>query len=141
LCKIPTDFNAWIGIWGLTSLDTPNALRTLDEIFDTGLKAGKDREFLGHRPILSTNPLKYANQYIWQTYGEVDLRRRYVGSALVSMFNKGELGGGEYDTVGIWAANRPGELLYCIRNLGALITRHQSGKWSTLRCSVITRFL
>ncbi|KAF9458659.1 hypothetical protein BDZ94DRAFT_1270171 [Collybia nuda] len=95
------------GIWGLTDLNTPNVLRTLDEIFESGLKAGKDREFLGHRPIISTSPLQFANKFLWQTYGQVDIRRRHVGSALVSMFQRGELGGGEYDTVGIWSANRP----------------------------------
>lgn len=110
LCQLATYFHASIGIWGLTDLNTPNTLRTLDEIFDTGLKAGKDREFLGERKVISTNPLKFSNKFDWQTYGEVDIRRRHVGSALVSLFQKGDLGGGEFETVGIWSANRPGEL-------------------------------
>ena len=42
------------------------------------------------------------------SYGEVDRRRRYIGSALSSMFRDGQVGGGEYDTVGIWSQNRPG---------------------------------
>lgn len=79
-------------------------------MFASGLKVGKDRPFLGHRPITSTSPLQFAKQFVWQTYGEVDLRRRYVGSALSSMFRSGELGGGEYETVGIWSPNRPGEV-------------------------------
>ncbi|KAG6854926.1 hypothetical protein C0991_009749 [Blastosporella zonata] len=95
------------GIWGLTGLDTPNALKTLDEIFESGLSVGKDQAFLGRRPIISTTPLKFANQYVWETYGDVDLRRRHLGSALESLFKKGELGGGEFKTVGIWSANRP----------------------------------
>ncbi|KAG6889706.1 hypothetical protein C0992_004335 [Termitomyces sp. T32_za158] len=95
------------GIWGLTDINTPNVLKTLDEIFESGLSVGKDQPFLGHRPITSTNPLKFAHQYVWQTYGDVDLRRRHVGSALASLFAKGELGGGEFNTVGIWSANRP----------------------------------
>jgi long-chain acyl-CoA synthetase len=58
--------------------------------------------------VISTDPLKYG-PYVWQTYGEVDVRRRHVGSALYHMFAKGELGGGDLDTVGIWSRNRPGE--------------------------------
>ena len=96
------------GIWGLVDEHTPNSLVSLDQVFNVGLKIGKDREFLGYRPIISTNPLKFAPAYTWLTYGEVDLRRRYLGSAIHTLFQKGELGGGEYDTVGIWSPNRPG---------------------------------
>ena len=81
---------------------------TLDDIFDSGVKGGENRPFLGHRPILSTNPLKHANHFVWQSYGDVDIRRRHVGSALTSMFKDGTLGGGDYDTVGLWSMNRPG---------------------------------
>ncbi|KAH0584041.1 hypothetical protein H2248_009615 [Termitomyces sp. 'cryptogamus'] len=95
------------GIWGLTDINTPNVLKTLDEVFESGLSVGKDQPFLGHRPIISTKPLKFASQYTWETYGNVDLRRRNVGSALASLFATGELGGGELNTVGIWSANRP----------------------------------
>ncbi|RDB21311.1 Long chain acyl-CoA synthetase 7, peroxisomal [Hypsizygus marmoreus] len=95
------------GQWGLLDVNTPGALKTLNEIFETGLSGGKDRPFLGARPVISTNPLKFANHYVWETYGDVDLRRRNVGSALVSLFAKGELGGGDYETVGVWSANRP----------------------------------
>ncbi|KAG5645915.1 hypothetical protein DXG03_005062 [Asterophora parasitica] len=95
------------GVWGLIGLETPNALVTLDQIFDIGLSGGRDRPFLGERPIVSKNPLKYANRYVWQTYGEVDVRRRYVGSALSTLFKSGELGGGEFDAVGVWSPNRP----------------------------------
>lgn len=96
------------GIWGLIGVHTPNALTTLDEIFECGVMGGKDRPFLGHRPILSVTPLTYANYFVWQSYGDVDTRRRHIGSALTSMFSGGHLGGGEYDTVGIWSMNRPG---------------------------------
>lgn len=94
-------------IWGLIDEHTPNTLVTLDQIFNDGLRIGKDRDFLGYRPIISTNPLKFAPAYTWLTYGEVDLRRRYLGSAIHTLFQRGELGGGEYDTVGIWSPNRP----------------------------------
>ncbi|KAK7440178.1 medium-chain fatty acid-CoA ligase faa2 [Stygiomarasmius scandens] len=94
-------------IWGLLNGETPGALRTLDQIFDLGIKAGRDSDFLGHRPLISTNPLKFAPRYVWQTWGQVDERRRLVGSALSHLFSRGELGGGEYETVGIWSQNRP----------------------------------
>lgn len=80
----------------------------MDQIFEDGLKVGREREFLGHRSIISTNPLKFADRYEWITYGEVDEKRRYIGSAMHSLFSKDEVGGGEYQTVGIWSANRPG---------------------------------
>ncbi|PPQ64003.1 hypothetical protein CVT24_009377 [Panaeolus cyanescens] len=95
------------GIWGLVDENTPNSLVTLDQIFADGLKNGKNAPFLGHRPIISTNPLKFAPSYSWITYGEVDTRRRYVGSALHALFKSGEIGGGEFETVGIWAPNCP----------------------------------
>ncbi|KAF7768255.1 hypothetical protein Agabi119p4_7498 [Agaricus bisporus var. burnettii] len=94
-------------IWGLIDENTPNTFLTLDQIFEDGLKVGREREFLGHRSIISTNPLKFADCYEWITYGEVDEKRRYIGSAMHSLFSKDEVGGGEYQTVGIWSANRP----------------------------------
>lgn len=83
-------------------------LKTLTEIWANGLEISENKRFLGHRPVISTNPLKYG-PYVWQTYAEVDLRMRRVGSALFHMFGKGELGGGDMETVGIWSQNRPGE--------------------------------
>ncbi|EKM82807.1 hypothetical protein AGABI1DRAFT_82536 [Agaricus bisporus var. burnettii JB137-S8] len=94
-------------LWGFIDENTPNHFVTLDQIFEGGLKTGREREFLGYRPILSMNPLKFADQYEWLTWGDVDNKRRYVGSALHSLFSKGEVGGGEHETVGIWSANRP----------------------------------
>ncbi|KAF9453282.1 long-chain-fatty-acid-CoA ligase [Macrolepiota fuliginosa MF-IS2] len=95
------------GIWGLLDENIPNRLLTLDQVFEDGLSVGRERQMLGYRPVISTNPLKFANRYEWLTWGEVDDRRKYVGSALHSMFRRGEVGGGEYETVGIWSANRP----------------------------------
>jgi long-chain acyl-CoA synthetase len=97
-----------IAIWGLVDENTPGSFRTLDEIFAEGLKVGADTPFLGARHIISRDPLKYAPVYSWITYGQADMRRRYIGSALHSLFQKGELGAGEYPTVGIWSQNRPG---------------------------------
>ncbi|KAF8742705.1 hypothetical protein AX14_002515 [Amanita brunnescens Koide BX004] len=94
-------------IFGLLTEETPNSLLTVDEMFLAGLKVGRNRAFLGHRQVVSKNPLRFANEYTWQTYGEVDGRRRHIGSALHSFFARGEVGGGDYDTVGIWSQNRP----------------------------------
>lgn len=60
--------------------------------------------------MVSTNPLKFADHYVWLTYREVDVKRREIGSALHTWFQKGVLGGGEMETVGIWSPNRPGEI-------------------------------
>ena len=90
--------------------NSPGAVRTLDKLWERALHHRADRNFLGHRPLLSKNPLKFDNKYVWQTYAEVDVRRKNIGSALVSLFQDGTIGGGELDTVGIWAPNRPGTL-------------------------------
>lgn len=84
-------------------------LRTLDQVFETGLEISRNNKFLGHRPQISVDPPKFADHYVWQTYSEVDVRRRNLGSALHALFKNGELGGGEFPTVGIWSQNRPGE--------------------------------
>jgi long-chain acyl-CoA synthetase len=80
----------------------------VDEIFREGMKIGKDAPLLGERELISRDPLKYAPVYTWITYGQADVRRRHIGSALHSLFQKGELVSGEYPTVGIWFQNRPG---------------------------------
>ncbi|KAJ7684665.1 hypothetical protein DFH06DRAFT_1355192, partial [Mycena polygramma] len=94
------------GLWGFLD-PTKYAIQTLPDIFLSGLAKGKDRSFLGHRPIVSKQPLKFANHFEWQTYGQVDVRRRNIGSALVHLFKTGVLGGGELETAGIWSINRP----------------------------------
>jgi len=97
-----------IGIFGYIDDKTPNCVRTLTEVWDSGLELSRNKRFLGHRPIISTQPLKYG-PYVWETYAEVDARRRNIGSALYHLFGKGEVGGGDLETVGIWSQNRPGE--------------------------------
>jgi hypothetical protein len=97
-------------IWGYVDYTTPNTIHTVDQIFNTGLSGGKDRPMLGHRPLISSNPLKYADHYVWETYGEVDTKRRALGSALDAMFAAKTLGGGEYKTLGLWSMNRPGRV-------------------------------
>lgn len=91
----------------LVTLDMPGVYTNLNELYAEGFRLGKGRPFLGHRPILSKKPLQYANYHVWQSWTEVDARRRAVGSAMHKMFQSGELGGRELDTVGIWSKNCP----------------------------------
>jgi len=97
-----------VAAFGYIDKNTANTFRTLTEIWDNGLELSRNKRFLGYRAVISAKPLKYG-PYIWQTYAEVDIRRRHVGSALFHMFAKGELGGSDLETVGIWSPNRPGE--------------------------------
>ncbi|KAG9025975.1 hypothetical protein FS837_004766, partial [Tulasnella sp. UAMH 9824] len=82
---------------------------TLPELFESGLAQANDLPFLGHRAVLTTEPtVTFAPEYTWQTYAEVDKRRRAVGSALESYFKSGKLQkGSDFEAVGIWAVNRP----------------------------------
>lgn len=58
---------------------------------------------------MSLSPqVAYAPQFVWQTYREVDVRRRNVGSAFNFLRENGRVGGGDLPTVGIWSYNRPG---------------------------------
>jgi long-chain acyl-CoA synthetase len=87
---------------------------TLPEMFESGLRQARPKPFLGHRELISTDPVTYASEYTWQTYADVDKRRRAVGSALENLFRTGELAAGQdFETVGIWSINRPGmRILY-----------------------------
>ena len=83
-------------------------LKTLPEVFNNGHALNPDAKLLGHRPLLSKTPTKFG-PYVWQTYREVDVRRRRIGSALHYMFSTGEIKAEDLETVGIWSQNRPGE--------------------------------
>lgn len=103
-------------MWGFKAFPEEGPVYTLPDVFELGYsleKNGqtKDKPFLGHRPCISTEPLKFANEYVWSTYAEADERRQNVGSALEKYFRDGTLGGGEYQTVGIWSQNRAGAFL------------------------------
>lgn len=100
-----------LAIWGLIDENTPNALTTLDQIFLEGMKAGKNRQFLGYRAQISANPPKFASTYTWYTYGDIDIRRKHIGSAVHTLFQQGVVGGGDFPTVGIFSINRPGEFI------------------------------
>jgi long-chain acyl-CoA synthetase len=89
-------------------LNTPGILSDVAYIFRLGLSRGADRRFLGHRPVVSTNPLKFADHYEWITYAEGDARMRAIGGRLQSLFASGALKSDGLETVGIWSQNRPG---------------------------------
>ena len=90
------------------TLDTPNGFLNLVEYFDSGRsRVPGSHPFLGKRPVVSRNPLKYADHYEWWTWDEVAHRRRLLGSALSKLFADGVIGG-PLRTVGIYSANCPG---------------------------------
>ncbi|KAG8897541.1 hypothetical protein FRB99_008101, partial [Tulasnella sp. 403] len=92
--------------WSELKLDY--ALATLPKLFESGLEQARHLPFLGHRGVVETNPLTLAPQYTWQTYDQVDKRRRAVGSALQHLFTTSKLAAGaDFEGVGIWALNRP----------------------------------
>ncbi|KAG8691220.1 hypothetical protein FRC11_005827 [Ceratobasidium sp. 423] len=85
----------------------PRPLRTLVDIFESGLYKSRNEPFTGVRPVLPDGTL--AKHFVWSTYSEIDVRRRRVGSALEVFHRKGELwqNGARLQTVGIWSGNRP----------------------------------
>ena len=91
------------------TLQSPETFTTLQEIFEAGLRRGADEDCLGHRPLLSANPVKYSPQFVWQSWGTIDARRRALGSGLLKLFEDGIIGGGDLRTVGIWSKNCPSE--------------------------------
>ncbi|EMD38497.1 hypothetical protein CERSUDRAFT_153411 [Gelatoporia subvermispora B] len=94
-------------IYEWLTVDSPNALRTLVQLYNEGLARAGDKPFLGHRPQISINPPKFADHYVWESWRSVDARRRAIGSGLQKLFRTGVLGGGELETVGIWSRNIP----------------------------------
>ncbi|KDQ16338.1 hypothetical protein BOTBODRAFT_31028 [Botryobasidium botryosum FD-172 SS1] len=95
-------------IWpDTTPPDVP--LKNLVDAFHSGLAHSYNDPFLGERPIISRNPLTFANKFVWQTYAEVDVRRRAVGSAVEHFFRSGKCAPGVegLETVGLWSGNRP----------------------------------
>lgn len=114
--------------------DQPH-VRVLPDVFELGLRISTNERYLGHRPLVSKNPLKFADHYVWETYAQVDQRRRNIGSALHKYFTDDLLGGGEMPTVGIWSINRPGSCAHeaSAESFDLLFYSFQSGKSSTWR--------
>jgi hypothetical protein len=118
-----------LAIFRYIDLNTPDTLTTLTEVFDSGYALSKDNTFLGHRPIISRNPLIYARHYVWQTYAQVDERRRHLGSAIHHLFENGTVGGGESPTVGLWSPNRPGKPLTLLAWFGLSLNINFQPEW------------
>ncbi|KAJ3551143.1 hypothetical protein NM688_g4894 [Phlebia brevispora] len=90
------------------TLDNPTGFTNLVEFFDSGRKhVPGDHPMLGKRPVVGKNPLKYADYYEWWTWDAVDVRRRYVGSAVHKLFEDRVIGG-PLRAVGIYSGNSPG---------------------------------
>ena len=94
-----------------TSLEDSNSFQTTIEIFEQGLQtAGKDAQCVGYRPKVSDEPLKFADHFVWKTYGEVDTRRKNLGSAIQGLFDSGDaLAADGLETIALWSMNIPGE--------------------------------
>ncbi|KAG8986740.1 hypothetical protein FRB94_002959 [Tulasnella sp. JGI-2019a] len=83
---------------------------TLPQLFESGLAQARDMPCLGHRKLISTGTEspKWAPEYTWETYAEVDARRKAIGSALEGLFRSGVCPPGkDFEAVGIWSINRP----------------------------------
>lgn len=93
------------------TLDNGRTFTNLVQVFDRGFKvAGPNAPYIGHRPIVSTNPLKFADHFVWSTWGEVAKRRLDAGSGVENLFRSGDaVKANELETVGLWSANTPGE--------------------------------
>ena len=117
----------------LETLDTPGVFTNLIDVFDEGLRRSKGGPFLGHRPLLSKKPPTWANYHVWQSWPEVDARRRAVGSALHKLFQSKELGGGPLDTVGIWSKNCP-STFYAMLPLYSCCILTMTRRWEQTGC-------
>ena len=93
------------------ALDDGRTFTNLVQIFDRGFKlAGPTAPYIGYRPTVSTNPLKFADHFVWSTWGEVAKRRLDVGSGIENLFHSGDaIKANGLETVGVWSANTPGE--------------------------------
>ena len=96
------------------ALDDGRTFTHLAQLFDRGLKvAGPDAPYIGHRPMISANPLKFADYFVWSTWGEVARRRIDVGSGIENLFRSGHaVRANGLETVGLWSANIPGEFAF-----------------------------
>ena len=92
-------------------MDDGRTFTNLVQVFDRGFKvAGPNAPYIGHRPIVSTNPLKFTDHFVWSTWGEVAKRRLDAGSGVENLFRSGDaVKANELETVGLWSANTPGE--------------------------------
>jgi long-chain acyl-CoA synthetase len=96
------------------TLDDGRTFTHLAQIFDRGLKvAGPNAPYIGHRPKISVNPLKFADHFVWSTWGEVARRRIDIGSGIENLFHSRDgVRANGLETVGLWSANTPGEFTF-----------------------------
>ena len=101
-------------MYSQVTLDDGRSFTHLGQIFDRGLKvAGPNAPYIGHRPVVSKNPLKFADHFVWSTWGEVAKRRVDIGSGIENLFRPGgAVKTNRLETVGLWSANIPGELQF-----------------------------
>ena len=101
-------------MYPIITLDDGRTFTHLAQIFDRGLNvAGSDAPYIGHRPRISTDPLKFANHFVWSTWGQVAKRRLNVGSGVENLFRSGDaVKANGLETVGLWSANTPGEFAF-----------------------------
>lgn len=108
-------------------MDDGQTFTHLAQIFDRGLKvAGPNAPYIGRRPTISVNPLKFADHFVWSTWGEVAKRRIDVGSGIENLFRSGDaVKANGLETVGLWSANTPGDFPFHIfLRLDRTVTTH-----------------
>jgi len=101
-------------VYSHITLDDGRTFTDLTQVFDRGLKvAGPNAPYVGYRPTVSTNPLKFADHFVWSTWGEIAKRRLDVGSGVENLFRSGDaVGANGLETVGLWSGNSPGQPLF-----------------------------
>jgi hypothetical protein len=59
--------------------------------------------------------VQFADHFAWHTYGEVDTRRKNLGSAIQGLFNSGEARAADgLETIALWSMNIPGDCGFSI---------------------------
>lgn len=86
----------------LHSLDAE--ITTAHEFFEQSARRVPNVKCLGHRPY-DPKTQKWGN-YVWQTYAEVQERRKNLGIGLVALHEQVGISGRQYG-VGLWCQNRP----------------------------------
>ena len=86
----------------LQSLDPE--ITTAHEFFEQSAKRVPNNRCLGHRPY--DNAKKAWGPYVWETYAQIQERRKNFGVGLVALHEQVGVNGRQYG-VGLWCQNRP----------------------------------
>ncbi|KAI9053905.1 hypothetical protein LZ554_002850 [Drepanopeziza brunnea f. sp. 'monogermtubi'] len=78
---------------------------TAHEIFEASVKKYANARCLGHRPYDPVTK-QYANNFVWNTYAELALRRKNFGAGVVELHKQAGVTEEKYG-VGLWCQNRP----------------------------------